>query len=130
MAEQEDLSGRVSVLDDERASLAAQLAVLSGRAEQSEAEAARLAEELAEAYKTIDADREKVETLIAEIAILESLRDEVTAKLLARPKSRRLEQQRAQSCAEQMRDQVGGGRTRKRPTRQSYPKRRSARSTS
>ncbi len=86
MTERDDLSSRVSELDDERASLAAQLAALVGRveaAEEKEAEAARLAAELAEAYKAIDADREKVETLIAEIAILESLRDEVTAKLLA-----------------------------------------------
>ena len=86
MTERDDLSSRVSELDDERASLAAQLAALVGRveaAEEKEAEAARLAAELAEAYKAINADREKVETLIAEIAILESLRDEVTAKLLA-----------------------------------------------
>jgi chemotaxis protein MotB len=86
MTERDDLSGRVSELDDERASLAAQLAALTGRieaSEEKEAEAARLAAELADAYRAIDADREKVETLIAEIAILESLRDEVTAKLLA-----------------------------------------------
>ncbi len=86
MTERDDLSGRVSELDDERTSLAAQLAALTGRlevSEEKEAEAARLAAELAEAYRAIDADREKVETLIVEIAILESLRDEVTAKLLA-----------------------------------------------
>ncbi len=86
MTERDDLSGRVSELDDERASLAAQLVALTGRieaSEEKEAEAARLAAELAEAYRAIDADREKVETLILEIAILESLRDEVTAKLLA-----------------------------------------------
>ena len=95
MSEHEDLSGRVAELDDERASLAAQFAALSGRAEESEAEAARLAAELADAYKSIDADREKVETLIAEIAILESLRDEVTAQLLAAEQA--LEEQRALS---------------------------------
>ncbi len=95
MTERDDLSGRVSELDDERASLAAQLAALVGRveaAEENEAEAARLAAELAEAYRAIDADKEKVETLIVEIAILESLRDEVTAKLLAAEQS--LEEQR------------------------------------
>lgn len=95
MSEHEDLSGRVAELDDERASLAAQLAALSGRTEASEAEAARLAEELADAYRAIDADKEKVETLIAEIAILESLRDEVTAQLLAAEQA--LEKQRALS---------------------------------
>jgi len=86
MTERGDLSGRVSELADERTSLAAQLAALTGRleaSEEKEAEAARRAAELAEAYRAIDADREKVETLIVEIAILESLRDEVTAKLLA-----------------------------------------------
>ncbi len=95
MTERDDLSGRVSELDDERASLAAQLAALTGRieaSEEKEAEAARLAAELAEAYRAIDADREKVETLIAEIAILESLREEVTAKLLAAEQT--LEEQR------------------------------------
>ncbi len=95
MTERDDLSGRVAELGDERASLAAQLAALTGRveeAEENEAEAARLAAELAETYRAIDADKEKVETLIVEIAILESLRDEVTAKLLAAEQS--LEEQR------------------------------------
>ena len=98
MSERDDLSGRVSELDEERASLAAQLAALSARVEEvevREAEAARLAAELAEAYSTIEADREKVETLIVEIAILESLRDEVTAKLLAAEQA--LEEQRTLS---------------------------------
>ncbi|MDX1425244.1 MAG: peptidoglycan -binding protein [Kiloniellales bacterium] len=92
MTERDDLSGRVAELDDERASLAAQLAALSGRAEENEAEAARLEEQLADAYRAIDADKEKIEALVAEIAILQSLRDEVTAQLLAAEQA--LEEQR------------------------------------
>lgn len=83
MAERDSLGGRVDELDAEKISLAAQLAALSERAAESEEEAARVAAELAAAYQAIDADKEKIEVMIAEIAILKSLRDEVTAQLLA-----------------------------------------------
>jgi chemotaxis protein MotB len=82
MSERDNLSGRVDELDAEKISLAAQLAALSERTAESEEEAARVAAELATAYQAIDADKEKIEVMIAEIAILKSLRDEVTAQLL------------------------------------------------
>jgi chemotaxis protein MotB len=92
MSERDDLSGRVAALDDERSNLAAQLAAVSGKTAEKEAEAARVAAELEKAFASIDADKEKIEALISEIAILKSLRDEVTAQLLAAEQS--LEDQR------------------------------------
>ena len=94
----DDLSGRLDELDEEKLLLAAQLAALSERASAMEAEAARRAEELEAAYRSIDADRGKIETMIAEIAILESLRDEATAQLLAAEQA--LEEQRKLTAEE------------------------------
>ncbi len=93
--ERESLSERVTELDEARLLMLAQMAVLSARAEASEADAARAAAELADAYSAIEVDKEKIETLVAEIAILESLRDEVTAQLLAAEQA--LDEQRALS---------------------------------
>jgi chemotaxis protein MotB len=90
--DRDDLSGQVAELDEEKILLAAQLAALSDRAAAMEAEVARQADELEAVYRSIDADREKIEAMIAEIAILESLRDEATAQLLAAEQA--LEEQR------------------------------------
>jgi chemotaxis protein MotB len=90
--ERDSLSDRVTELDEAKVLLLAQMAALSERAEASEAEAARAAAELADAYRAIDVDKEKIEALVAEIAILESLRDEVTAQLLVAEQA--LEEQR------------------------------------
>ncbi len=92
MSERDDLSGQLKQLDDEREELAAKLAALTGQSEENKAESERVAQELADAYSTIDADKEKIEALVGEIAILKSLRDEVTAQLLAAEQS--LEEQR------------------------------------
>ena len=107
MTERDDLSGRVAELDDERASLAAQLAALTGQTDEKEAEAERLADELAELYSTVEADKEKIEAMVAEIAILQSLRDEVTAQLLAAEQA--LEEQR--DLSEEQKTQLAAAET-------------------
>ncbi len=95
MSERDDLSERMAEMSAENANLVSQLAALTSQSDQNEAEAKRLAQEIEEAYATIEADKEKIEALIAEIAILQSLRDEVTAQLLAAEEA--LEEQRSLS---------------------------------
>ncbi len=101
IAERDSLGSRAAALDKEKLLLAAQLALLSEQASAREAEVARTADELAEAYRAIDVDKEKIEALIAQIAIIESLRDEATAQLLAAEQA--LEEQRALSEEERAR---------------------------
>ena len=79
----DELSQRLTVIIGERDALAASLAESNARAQQASEEQQRRAKELEEAYKVIDADRAKVQALLSDIAILESLRDELTAKLTA-----------------------------------------------
>lgn len=47
----------------------------------AQAEAAKASGELEDAYKVIEADKEKIEAQLTELAILKSLRDEMTAEL-------------------------------------------------
>ena len=67
----------------ERDALAASLAESNAHAQSVSEDAQKRAKELEEAYKVIDADRAKVQALLSDIAVLESLRDELTAKLTA-----------------------------------------------
>ncbi len=71
-AERDDLHNQVLALTAERNKLQEQAAVSQDQAKQ-----------LAEAYKTIDADKEKVQALLTDIAALESLRDDLQKKLNA-----------------------------------------------
>ncbi len=103
IAERETLSSRLSALMDERdsiqsqleaaasarESLTAQLAALIEEREalervlaEAEAVAAKSREELEAAYRTIEADKEKIEAQLAELAILKSLEQEMTEKLV------------------------------------------------
>jgi chemotaxis protein MotB len=54
---------------------------LTKELESSKAITARLARELEDAFKVIDADKEKIEAQLAELAVLKALRDELQAKL-------------------------------------------------
>jgi len=74
----------------ERESLNNQLAALSqanedleARLGQAESRNAQVAKQLEDAYKTIDADKEKSEAQLAQLALLQKLRDEMAAKLKA-----------------------------------------------
>ena len=96
IAARDELSRRLTVIIGERDALAADLAEASARlavidetgaavqAKLDEAYAVIEAEraKLTEAYQTIEADREKIQALLTDIAALESLRDELSAKLL------------------------------------------------
>ena len=93
-AKRDDLSQQLTVVIGERDALrkerdayAAELAAAQqGAAElddKAKAELAAKAKEIEEAYKTVEADREKITALLRDIAVLESLRDEMARKLLA-----------------------------------------------
>jgi chemotaxis protein MotB len=79
----DELNQRLTVIIGERDALAASLAESNAHAQSASEDAQRRAKELEEAYKVIDADRAKVQALLSDIAVLESLRDELTAKLTA-----------------------------------------------
>jgi chemotaxis protein MotB len=83
----DELNQRLTVIIGERDALAASLAESNARASQATEEQQRRAKELEEAYKLIDADRAKVQALLSDIAVLESLRDELTKKLAAAEES-------------------------------------------
>jgi chemotaxis protein MotB len=79
----DELNQRLTVIIGERDALAASLAESNARAQSVSEDAQKRAKDLEEAYKVIDADRAKVQALLSDIAVLESLRDELTAKLTA-----------------------------------------------
>jgi chemotaxis protein MotB len=85
--ERDELNQRLTVIIGERDALAASLADSNARAQQVTEEQQRRAKELEEAYKVIEADRVKVQALLSDIAVLESLRDELTKKLAATEES-------------------------------------------
>ncbi|WP_085901214.1 peptidoglycan -binding protein [Kiloniella majae] len=68
------------LLDDKK-SIEDQLSALELAAAKLSAESAKVDAELEDAYKVIEADKEKVETQLAEIALLKELRDNLTEKL-------------------------------------------------
>jgi chemotaxis protein MotB len=79
----DELNQRLTVIIGERDALAASLAESNARGQQATEEQQRRAKELEEAYKVIEADRAKVQALLSDIAVLESLRDELTKRLTA-----------------------------------------------
>ena len=83
----DELDQRLTVIIGERDALAASLAESNARGQQVTEEQQRRAKELEEAYKVIEADRAKVQALLSDIAVLESLRDELTKKLAAAEES-------------------------------------------
>ncbi len=93
-AKRDDLNQQLTVVIGERDALrkerdayAAELAAAQQGAaeldEKAQADLAAKAKEIEEAYKTVEADREKITALLRDIAVLESLRDEMARKLLA-----------------------------------------------
>jgi chemotaxis protein MotB len=104
---QADAEDRQAALDEARAALAAAAAAESEALSEIEAERRKLNEAIAQlrvneeklreamaliaskeaeleaAYKVIEADKEKIEAQLAELAILQSLRDELRAEVLA-----------------------------------------------
>ncbi|MCG8597527.1 MAG: peptidoglycan -binding protein [Kiloniellales bacterium] len=90
LSARETLSGQVSSLTEERDQLRNQLSRLAGerddlssRLDQAVSSSSQVSGELEDAYKTIEADKEKIEAQLAELAILKSLRDDLRAQLAA-----------------------------------------------
>jgi chemotaxis protein MotB len=70
--------------------------------EKTKAELAARAKELEDAYKTVDADREKIKALLSDIAVLQSLRDEMARKLLAQEDALKKADETRQATAEEL----------------------------
>jgi len=92
----DELARRLSVVTQERDQLASSLA-------ESQSAGANVDEKLEEAYKVIEADRARIQALLGDIAVLESLRDELKQKLLASEEetARQLSEQQERLAAEQ-----------------------------
>ncbi|MEI7608910.1 MAG: peptidoglycan -binding protein [Rhodospirillaceae bacterium] len=72
LATREKLAADLAALKDERDQLATRATALAQRADASGAEAGRVSKELEDAFKTIDADREKITVQLREIAGLQA----------------------------------------------------------
>ena len=77
----DELSQRLTVVIGERNSLAASLAQANASGSGTTEDLEKRAKELEEAFKVIEADREKIQALLTDIAVLQSLRDELQRKL-------------------------------------------------
>jgi chemotaxis protein MotB len=75
------LASTISDRDAIAAALAAALADVKTKTAAAASDKAEVDAKLADAYKLIDADRQKVQTLLGDIAALESLRDDLKQKL-------------------------------------------------
>jgi chemotaxis protein MotB len=83
--ERDALQNRLTVIIGERDNLKAQLGDAQSKITDAENKLAASAEkqkQLADAYKTIEADQNKITALLSDIAALESLRDDLQKKLL------------------------------------------------
>jgi len=72
LAAREKLSADLTTVRDERDQLSNRFAALSQRADSTAGDAARASRSLEDAYKAIDADRDKIEVQLREIASLEA----------------------------------------------------------
>ena len=70
----ESLASQIAALTESRDTLQTRLAA-------AEATGGKVGKELEDAYKVIDADKEKIEAQLAQLAILEKLRDDLTRRL-------------------------------------------------
>ncbi|GIK98814.1 MAG: flagellar motor protein MotB [Alphaproteobacteria bacterium] len=94
--ERDELTRRLSIVTQERDQLASSLAG-------AQSAGASVDEKLEEAYKVIEADRARIQALLGDIAVLESLRDELKRELLASEEeaARQLSEQQEQLAAQQ-----------------------------
>jgi chemotaxis protein MotB len=80
-AARDQLKAELGTTAADRDALAAALAQTKSAAAAAAAAKAEVDAKLADAYKTIQADQQKLQTLLGDIAVLESLRDELRQKL-------------------------------------------------
>ncbi len=76
LSKQETLTSQLAAASEERETLESALA-------KAEGQSTKVSAKLEDAYKVIDADKEKIEAQLAELAILKSLRDDLTRQLNA-----------------------------------------------
>jgi len=76
-----EISTQLQTSVQDRDQLAQQLASVIGERDALKAGGAEADEKLADAYKTIEADKQKIEVLLGDIAALQSLRDDLMKKL-------------------------------------------------
>jgi chemotaxis protein MotB len=76
-----EISTQLQTSVQDRDQLAQQLAVVTGERDALKSGGAEADEKLADAYKTIQADKQKIEVLLGNIAALQSLRDDLMKKL-------------------------------------------------
>ena len=77
LTERESLNNQLAALSEANDDLEARLGLAESRADEA-------AKQLEDAYKTIDADKEKIEAQLAQLALLKKLRDDMAAQLRAR----------------------------------------------
>ncbi|MEH6630297.1 MAG: peptidoglycan -binding protein [Halopseudomonas aestusnigri] len=77
----QDLEAEKEDLLKNKRSIEEQLSILELAAAKLSADSARVNAELEDAYKVVEADRDKIETQLAEIALLKEIRDGLTQKL-------------------------------------------------
>ena len=113
LGKSESLAGQLAALTEERNNLERILADAESEADRLAAdkdrlaaekarlaaEAARVSAELEDAYKVVDADKEKIEVQLMELAILQSLRDDLFAKLKASDSASQEAQDQAKELA-------------------------------
>ncbi len=109
----ETLSNQVSGLTEERDQLRNQLSLLaeerddlSSRLDDAVSSSSQVSGQLEDAYKTIEADKEKIEAQLAELAILKSLRDDMRAQLAASKGDLALAEEENKRLSGQLSEQV------------------------
>ena len=116
LGKSESLAGQLAALTEERNNLERILADAESEADRLAAdkdrlaaekarlaaEAARVSAELEDAYKVVDADKEKIEVQLMELAILQSLRDDLFAKLKASDSASQEAQDQAKELASRL----------------------------
>ncbi|OUS16663.1 hypothetical protein A9Q97_02225 [Rhodospirillales bacterium 47_12_T64] len=80
-ADKKALEAEKEALLNNKKTIEEQLSIFELAAAKLSAESARVNAELEDAYKVVEADKEKIETQLAEIALLKELRDNLTQKL-------------------------------------------------
>ncbi len=85
-AERDELNRRLTVIIGERDAVMKELADATARLATGGEQVTKVETELEDAYKSIEADRAKIEALLGDIAALESLREELAAQLLSSEK--------------------------------------------
>ena len=104
LARRETLSNQLNLLIEEREKFQTLLAEAQAGTDRSE-------EELRAAYEIIAADKAKIETQLAELAILKTLRDEMTRRLAEMEAALARREEEAQAESERLRARVAQARS-------------------